>query len=178
MTEFADGILLFAVKNKNIWEKAKNDEEGLNTYFKNNRKKYSFESPQYKGIIVHAKNETILKEAEELYHKAKDAEDFINILKNTLNKDSVTVKTERGVWGKGENQYVDNKVFSENLPPQLKEYPYFFVSGKLIEAPEEYKDVKAAVELDYQEKLEKEWEAYLRKKYKVDINNSVLKSIK
>ena len=48
------------------------------------------------------------------------------------------------------------------------------MTGKFIDTPEDYTDVRYAVELDYQEKLEKEWAVYLQNKYKVDINKPAL----
>ena len=40
-----------------------------------------------------------------------------------------------------------------------------------------YEDVKEAVLADYQDELEKEWVAQLRKKYKVEIDRSVLSTV-
>ena len=57
-------------------------------------------------------------------------------------------------------------------------YPYFIVLGDFVSKPIDYNDVRHAVESDYQAQLEQQWKADLRKKYKVEINNSVLNTIK
>ena len=47
----------------------------------------------------------------------------------------------------------------------------------MLKAPKEYQDVKQLVVADYQEQLEKEWVAELRKKYPVVVNREVLATV-
>ena len=49
--------------------------------------------------------------------------------------------------------------------------------GHLINAPENYHDVRDLVLADYQDALEKKWVATLRKKYKVTVDKDVLKTV-
>ncbi|GAB6119788.1 peptidylprolyl isomerase [Dysgonomonas termitidis] len=174
MNEFSDGLLYYDVQNKNVWERSKNDAGGLTAYFTKNKARYSLDGQKYKGMVVYAKSEDILKKAEAGAKKATSREAFINEIDGTLNKDSLQVKIEPGIWIKGSNPYVDNKIYGGVAPAPFRGYPYFFVTGKFINAPEDYTDVRYAVELDYQEKLEKDWITYLRNKYKVDINKPAL----
>lgn len=174
VNEFSDGLLYYDVQNKNVWERSKTDTEGLAACFDKNKVKYSLDGPRYKGMVVYAKSGDILKKAEAASKKVKSREAFIKEIDDTLNKDSIRVKIEPGLWIKGGNAYVDNKIYEGATPPPFKGYPYFFVTGKFIDTPEDYTDVRYAVELDYQEKLEKEWAAYLQNKYKVEINKSAL----
>lgn len=176
--EFSDGLLLYEVKNKNIWERAKNDEVGLTDYFVKNKSKYKLDFPHYKGIIIYAKDAQNLKKAEALAKKNKNLENLISDIRNSINTDSVLVRIEPGLWIKGDNPYVDYVVYGASEPSSSEGFPFFSVVGKTIKQPEGYKDVKAKVELDYQTKLEKDWDSYLKSKYKVDINKSVLETIK
>ena len=52
------------------------------------------------------------------------------------------------------------------------------MSGKVLDQPEEVNDVKGLVTSDYQDVLEKRWDAYLKKTYKVEINKDVLHQVK
>ncbi|MFV0418809.1 MAG: peptidylprolyl isomerase [Dysgonomonas sp.] len=179
MDEFSNGLLLYEVKNKNIWERAKSDESGLEDYFTKNKSKYKLDQPHYKGIIIYAKDAQTLRRTEILAKKNRNIENLIGEIRNSINKDSVLVRIEPGLWTKGDNQYVDYKVYGESEPSSSDdEFPFFSVVGKTIKQPEEYKDVKAEVELDYQTKLEKDWNSYLYSRYNVDINKSVLNTIK
>jgi peptidyl-prolyl cis-trans isomerase SurA len=178
LEERSDGLLSFATMNKNIWERSAADEKGLSGYFNRNKNKYSLSGTKYRGLIVHAKNEKVLSTAESLAKNEKDRDALIRKLRNTLNKDSLDVLMEPGTWVKGENKYVDNKIFEGKDVQGQMGYPFFFVTGEFISAPVDHNDVRNAVETDYQNELEKEWKTYLRGKYKVEVDNAVLEMIK
>jgi peptidyl-prolyl cis-trans isomerase SurA len=101
-------------------------------------------------------------------------------LRNRLNDSIQYVKIEKGIFIQGENKAVDKYGFklrkAEYTPTE--EYPYIFSIGKNLKySPEDYSDVRGLVTADYQEYLEKEWIASLRKKYPVEIDQSVLKTV-
>ena len=52
VNEFREGLLLFNVMQKNVWEKAQNDSIGLEAFYRLNRKKYTKEFQDYKGEIM------------------------------------------------------------------------------------------------------------------------------
>ena len=56
-------------------------------------------------------------------------------------------------------------------------YPIDAVFGKKLKAPESLDDVRDLVVSSYQEELEKEWVAALRKKYKVVVDKNVLSTV-
>lgn len=177
MNEFSDGLLLFAVKNKNVWERSRTDEKGLTDYFNKNKQKYKLDGRKYKGLIVFAKDEKSLAVAEGLAAKRKDINSLIQQIKSTLNTQGVVVQMEPGSWAKGNNKFVDNKIFGGVAPAPRKDFPFFFVTGNYIDTPQDYTDVQNEVEIDYQEFLEKEWDTYLKNKYKVEIEQSVIDTI-
>lgn len=177
MNEFAEGLLLYAVKDKNIWSRSKTDEEGLKKCFKENKAKYKLDNPKYKGVILYAKDEKSLAEAEKIAKREKTTDNIINKIRQKINKNSILVKIEPGVWENGENQYVDYKVYGGKEPKIIPDLPFFTVVGKEIKTPEDYIDVRTAVEADYQEELESNWNSYLKNKYKVTVNKSVIESI-
>lgn len=179
LKEYHDGILLFNVMNEQVWENAATDTLGLEKYFKENKDKYKWDSPRYKGSIVYCKDENTLKTAEKLAKKYKGS-DLNNYLKTELNNDSVSfVFARKGIWGKGDNKFVDVKVFkSTENPEAMKDYPFYFVIGKTLTKPEDYSDVKGLVVSDLQEYKEKEWLKKLHAKFSVEVDESVLSTIK
>lgn len=73
---------------------------------------------------------------------------------------------------------VDREVFKKNVEVKpTKDYPIDAVFGTKLKAPKEMSDVRGLVTSDYQEALEKEWVAELRKKYNVVINRDVLATV-
>ncbi len=178
-TEYYDGILLFDVMNQEIWTKAQNDTKALQELFAENPSKYQWESPKYKGYVIHAKDKSTLKKVKELIKKYPDQDALGQILTQQLNSDSIkNIYIEKGLWGKGENGFIDRKIFKIKNNREIIGYPQFVVSGKLINSPETFEDVKGQVISEYQTILEKEWIESLRQKYKVEINDDVLNSLK
>lgn len=177
--EYYDGILLFDVMNQEIWNKAQNDTQNLQKLFDENPAKYAWESPKYKGYVIHAKDKATLKKAKDVVKQYGNQENLGQILVQQLNSDSIkNVYIEKGLWGKGENGFIDRSIFKIKNNREIIGYPEFIIEGKLIHTPETLDDVKGQVITDYQAILEKEWIESLREKYKVEINDSVLNSLK
>jgi peptidyl-prolyl cis-trans isomerase SurA len=54
--EYHDGLLLYEISNREVWEKAAKDEKGLEAFWKKNKKKYTWEEPRFKGIAYYTRN--------------------------------------------------------------------------------------------------------------------------
>ncbi len=178
MKEYHDGILLFDVSNREVWEKAGKDTEGLEKYFTANKTAYRWDKPRYKGRVIYCKDKPTLAAAKAIVKNANV--DSVDVYLNKRLNDSIRyVKTEKGLWLEGENQVVDAQVFKKGNMPDVKDYPYCFTTGKILKTePESYEDVRGLVTTDYQNYLEKEWIIALRKKYPVEIDQNVLKTVK
>lgn len=176
--EYYDGLLLYEISNNTVWEKAAKDEAGLETCFKKNRKKYKWAEPRFKGIAYHVKEQADVKAVKDCVKKLKFAQ-WNDALRTTFNNDSIIrIRAEKGIFKKGDNALIDREVFKcDTTVTTLKDYPIDAVYGKKLKAPEDYNDVRGLVVADYQELLEKEWVAALRKKYAVEVNNDVLRTV-
>jgi len=101
-------------------------------------------------------------------------------LRTTFNNDStLRIRVEKGIFKKGDNAFIDKMVFKKDTTVnQIKNFPIDAVYGKLLKKkPESYEDVRGLVTADYQEMLEKQWVAELRKKYPVEVYQDVLKTV-
>ena len=177
--EYHDGLLLYEISNRLVWEKAARDEEALAAYFAKHRKNYAWDEPRFKGIAYHVKNQADVKAVKKAL-KGKPFDEWAEVLRSSFNADSVIrIRVEKGIFKMGDNALVDNKVFRRDVKVEpLKEYPIDATYGKVLKkGPKEYTDVKALVIADYQDVLEKEWVAELRKKYKVVVNQEVLATV-
>ena len=177
--EYHDGLLLFEISNRTIWEKAARDEAGLIDYFNHNKKKYRWSSPRYKGVIFHVKEVSDVKKVTKALKKA-DFEKWGSILEKQFNQNGeIRVKAEKGIFKQGDNAWIDSEIFKHGVPPApLKDYPFSGVCGKKLKAPKTMSDVRKQVLSDYQEAMERQWIKELRAKYPVSINQNVLKTIK
>lgn len=178
--EYHDGILLFDVSLREVWDKANQDTEGLAAYFKANKKNYTWEAPRYKGSIIYAKNEVAAKAAKQIV-KSAHLDSVLSYLNQRVNVDSVMyVRVERGIWEAGKNAAVDKYGFKSKAAEYTpsEEFPIVVPMGKVIKSPQEYTDERAKVTTDYQDYLEKAWIKTLREKYPVVINEEVWAEIK
>ena len=179
--EYHDGILLFDVSLREVWDKANKDIVGLTAYFKANKKNYTWDEPRFKGFMIYAKDEVSAKAARQIA-KSADKDSVISYINQRVNVDSVTyVRVEQGLWTAGKNGAVDKYALknkeAEYTPTE--EYPIVVPVGKVIKAPQEYNDVRGQVTTDYQDYLETLWVAALREKYQpIIVHEEVLNELK
>ena len=174
--EYHDGILLFDVSLREVWDKANKDTEGLAAYFKAHKKAYTWDEPRYKGYMIYAKNEAAAKAAKQII-KSANADSIMSYIDQRINVDSVQyVKVEQGLWTAGKNAAVDKYGFKNKTAEYTasEEFPVVVPVGKVLKAPQEYTDVRSQVTTDYQDYLEEQWIATLREKYPVVVNEEVL----
>lgn len=174
--EYHDGILLFDVSLREVWDKANKDTEGLAAYFKAHKKAYTWDEPRYKGYMIYAKNEAAAKAAKQII-KSANADSIMSYIDQRINVDSVQyVKVEQGLWIAGKNAAVDKYGFKNKTAEYTasEEFPVVVPVGKVLKAPQEYTDVRSQVTTDYQDYLEEQWIATLREKYPVVVNEEVL----
>lgn len=178
--EYHDGILLFEVSLREVWDKAAKDTAGLENFFKANKKKYTWEKPHYKGYLIQAKDKGSLTAAKAIIRSA-NPDSIQSYIAQRINCDSVTyVKVQHGLWELGKNSAVDKYGFkaknAEFTPNEA--LPIVECVGKKLKAPEAWNDEKGKVTTDYQDFLEAEWIKRLREKYPVEIKDAVWQRIK
>ena len=181
--EYHDGLLLYEVSNREVWEKAAKDEAGLAAYFKDHKKDYAWSEPRYKGMAYHVKTKADVKAVKNCVKKLP-FDQWAEALRQTFNPDSVIrIRVEKGLFKAGDNRVVDSLVFKVTPGPKAKpakwaDYPIDAVYGKkLKKGPEDYTDVRGQVTEDYQNMLEKAWVYDLRRRYKYFVNQEILKTV-
>ncbi|MCM1312185.1 MAG: peptidylprolyl isomerase [Bacteroides sp.] len=175
--EYYDGTLMYEISKSQIWDKAAKDEQGLEKYFVTNKKKYAWKEPHFRGIIIHAKDEATLEAAKKSLKKI-DEDKWATTLTSKFNNDSVKlVRIERGIYKQGENANIDHLVFKSGEGKPLKDFPVTGIYGNKAKKPLTYKDVRGQITTDYQNELERQWIEQLRKKYTVEIDESVLSTV-
>ncbi|MDE6326531.1 MAG: peptidylprolyl isomerase, partial [Duncaniella sp.] len=136
VNEYRDGILLFEISNRNVWDRSTRDTEGLEEFFRVNRDNYKWDAPKYKGYIVFATNDSVAGAARRYLASHEIEKDS---LVKTLRKEfGRTVKIERVIAAKGDNAIVDNVAFNgEQAAAPGNWKAWFGYKGRIIDAPEE-----------------------------------------
>lgn len=181
--EYRDGILLYTISNKEVWERAAKDTLGLEQYFEANRSKYTWQKPKYKGYVIFASNDSVCNLVKAFTDSLDAAgaqftrEELVVKIDTRFGRDA---KVERVIAAQGDNAITDYLAFGGPKPENLKIRwnEYYAYRGRVIDQPEEAVDVRGQVTTDYQTQLEKQWVESLRQRYPVKINKKVLSTVK
>lgn len=176
MQEYHDGILLFEISQKEIWNKASIDTAGLEKFYPKVKKKYPWETEHFTGKIYYCADDSIRNIVQALLQAKKSDHAILD----SLNKVAPMVNIDEGIYGPGHNAAVDSLVFAGST--NIEAYHHFktgIAVGKKDKpgVPKELKFVRGAVISDYQDYLEQNWVKDLKKKYKVLINKKVLSTV-
>ncbi len=180
MNEFHDGILLFEISGKKIWNRINTDSAGLHQYYESNKNKY-LTKPGIAGKIYTLRisnGAKILESAFKKYSSKKDP-DALLLRKFNRKKDSVLVITT-GKWFRGENRTIDELKWEKGQQSLIiNEYPSIIVINENVEpVPLPFEQVRGEIMNAWQEFLENSWKEQLKKKYSVKIDNVVLGEVK
>lgn len=177
MTEYRDGLLLFDLMEKEIWEKSKNDTLGLQAYFKTNQQRYQWKN-RMEMMIVSSTKEDIVKKAQKMLEQGKTAAE----IKTALNtKEMVNVMVNEGTFEEGNDVIPSNVTFAEGISGPMKKGEYYFVSKvtKAIPAgPKSLEEAKGRAINDYQQYLEEHWVGNLKKEFRIDVDRTAFERVK
>jgi peptidyl-prolyl cis-trans isomerase SurA len=180
MNEFHDGILLFNITDKKIWQKASHDSTGIHRFFEVNSKHY-ISDQKLEGTLITLKKSDGLHELDEAVRQYQTSDNLKGKLTERFKAygDSILLFRE-GVWKKGENTDIDAVEWKEGIYDlTINGFPSIILVKKVSEAlPLKFEDAAEKLIADYQEYLENEWSVQLMQKYDVRIDKDVLDQIK
>lgn len=178
--EYYDGLLLYEVSRRQVWNVAERDTEGLAKWYKKHKADYRWEQPRFKGFVFHCKDAKMVKAVNKVLKKYGNTDTWRKEIKQRFNKDSVMVSVSGPyLCQQGENPYVDVYAFKKGDKKKTHTgYAASSVSGKVMKQPKTYLDVRAQVVSDYQKHMELQWVEGLRQKFTFSVNEDVLKTIK
>lgn len=177
INEYRDGLLIFEVMAKNVWDKAKNDTLGQKRYFETHKENYPWKEHVEADIYRTSTKEDINTLLQYLKEGKKVEE-----IKGLMNVDGkVKVMVTTGVFEKGAKELPTDFEFNSGLSKIYEQDAAFtvvWVEKSLPAGIKNYEDVKGRVLSDYQNELEKNWMQSLREKYPVKVNEKILKRLK
>lgn len=180
MSEFHDGILLFEISGKKVWNKVQEDSAGLHNYYENNKNKF-LTKKSIEAKIYSLKSGDGEKKLVSFYKKFSDKPDADKLLieKFIRKNDSLLVITE-GKWIEGNDPAMDNLKWEKGYQSaRINNYPSVVVINKVNNPqPLPFEEVSGEMINGYQEYLENEWIKQLKERYAVKIDGQVLAEIK
>jgi len=182
MGEYRDGIMLFELMDRNVWTRASKDTIGLQTFYNANKTKYQWE-PGFSGTVYHFKDETAMKDGMKLLEKNKKLsdEDFVKTMNTESNPDAVTMQEGRYEFSRF-SEVPKSAIAPETLSQPVKntDASYTVVKTDKVfngNSQKSLNDARGYVIAEYQDYLEKQWNANLKAKYPVKVDEKVFKSM-
>lgn len=176
--ELRDGLLAACLSQKHQSGDATWRESDLEHFFQLHKSDYVWELPHYRGAVIHCKDKKTAAAIRKRLKK-KPLSQWEEALHGWAGDvSSPKARMEAGVFQIGTNRYIDKLVFKCGSFQPDPDLPYVFVMGKkLKKGPKSYEDVKEEVVRDYLATRKDAWLKGLRQKYKVEINQEVLKTV-
>ena len=156
--EYKDGILLFDLMDREVWNKAVKDTVGLAEFHKRNASKYMWGDRAYATVITVTRPESLPK-VKALLDKGVE----LDSLRSAIQRDSIGYAfVRKGYYQRGDNQYVDQtewKVGVRNEIPSTVDQSTSIVCIREVRKPEQktLKESRGLVTSDYQVELEQNW---------------------
>lgn len=177
MDEYHDGILLFELTDQKVWSKAVKDTLGLEAYYEANKQKFMWED-RVNAVIFAAKDKSVANKVKKLIAKGKS----VDQIKREVNKDTkLNLSIESGIFEKGEEEILDQVEWKVGVSKMIEkdgQQVLVLINELLPAAPKALDEARGLVTAEYQNHLEEQWIESLRSKYKYEVNEAVLHSIK
>ena len=177
INDYRNGLLVYDVMNKNIWQIAKIDSTGLKNYYEKTKNNYNWKK-RLDVDIYSSSDEITTKQVQTLLMRGEESA----TIKKQINSDGkINIITVSDVFE------IDQSELPEGLIPvkgvsdiKLNDGFYVVVNIKEVIEPtlKEFDEVRGTVISDFQTEIEKKWMQSLRDKYEVKINNKSLKKLK
>jgi peptidyl-prolyl cis-trans isomerase SurA len=177
MDEYRDGLLLYDLMQKEIWDKAKNDSIGLQQFYDSHKDAYQWKN-RADAEIYSSTNEADVKQAREMLLKGQDAA----AIKEKLNTgQKVSVMEKAGTYEQESNALPKGAEWKEGVGNVIKDGNYYYVVkiNKMLPAGAKTLDeARGRVINDYQQYLENTWVDTLKKESAVKVNQDVFEKVK
>ena len=177
INDYRNGLLVYDVMNKNIWQIAKIDSTGLKNYYEKTKNNYNWKK-RLDVDIYSSSDEITTKQVQTLLMRGEESA----TIKKQINSDGkINIITVSDVFE------IDQSELPEGLIPvkgvsdiKLNDGFYVVVNIKEVIEPtlKEFDEVRGTVISYFQTEIEKKWMQSLRDKYEVKINNKSLKKLK
>lgn len=177
MDEYRDGLLLFDLMEKEIWERSKSDTIGQKQYYLDHIQNYKWKK-RVETEIYSSSDKSDIEKALKYAKKGKDAE----YIKSKLNSNGkVNVMIQKGIYEEDDKTLPKSITLEKGLSEIKKEGEYYFflnTTNVLPVTAKDFTEAKGRVINDYQQFLEANWVSELKKNVTIKVNEGVLQKVK
>ena len=176
MREFTEGNLLFAIMEKNVWNKATNDSAGLQNYYNQHKEKYVWAKSA--DVLLFTCNSTVIADSiKTLLSAGKDWRKITEESKGKVQADSGRYEVSQITIPAG--TLLTEGLITNTIANKADNTGSFIQVLKIFPENQQrsFAESKGLVINDYQNYLEEKWIQELKKKYPVKVNEAVFRSL-
>ena len=177
MEEYRDGLLLFDLMEKEIWQRSKTDTLGLKTFYETQKSKHVWKT-RAEILIISSTKIDVVKSALAMLKKNATSQE----IKDKLNtKEIVNVMTSENTYEEGADALPANTNMEVGISEITKKGDYYFVTkiNSILPAGNKtFEECKGKIINDYQQYLEQNWVNELKKEFTVKVNQDVFERVK
>ncbi|EGV45113.1 peptidylprolyl isomerase [Bizionia argentinensis JUB59] len=177
VTEYRDGLLLFDLMEKEIWNASQTDSVALKSYYKTHKNNYIW-NQRIDADVASASKKRTIKTVKEMLGNGQSPES----IKEALNKnDKVYVIFTSGIMEKDHQALTSDMLFEKgvsNIYRHDNAYVVANIKDVLPKTHKIYEEAKGQISSDYQVVKERLWLQELEQKFPVHINSAVLAKVK
>ncbi len=177
LKEYRDGLLLFDLMEKEVWNAAASDSIGLQKYYSRHKDNYYWDDRVDVEIATSAK-ESDIKNVAKLLKRGRSSDE--------ISKELNTDKEQKVMFTKGVKPSNDPSLPSEGVVRTGLSKVYHYndayhiikVNALLPKTNKTFDEAKGKIISDYQNTLEADWLKTLNERYEVEVNADVLQKVK
>ena len=162
--EYYEGILLFEIMEKEVWNKASEDSAGQVRYYEAHKADYQT-GERARAVLYSSASANDLEALRPVVQQG-DAQKILEIVM------AKRIKSESGFYKKDDKAILGKISWTEGVHPAENNGMYYlaWLKNILAPGPMSFEEARPAVISDYQTYLEKSWIENLKKKYPVKVN--------
>ncbi|GAB5564935.1 MAG: peptidylprolyl isomerase [Winogradskyella sp.] len=176
--EYRDGLLLFDLMEKEIWNKASKDSLGLEKYYNANNSNYQWKD-RVEVSMASVAEKSVAANVLELMKEGKTNVEITELMNG--NKKQAVLFTNK-TFDIGDAKLPSDLEVKEGLSSKIYSHNGAFhiidIKSVLPAGPKTLEEAKGSVISDYQEDIEKKWIESLYNRFEIKVDKKALKAVK
>jgi peptidyl-prolyl cis-trans isomerase SurA len=177
MDEYRDGLLLFDLMDKEIWQRSKSDTTGLKAFYETQKEKHLWKT----RVDAEVYSSTDLEKMKKVLIMLKKKQTSKEIKDKFNTKDNVIIMYYQAVYEEGADALPKETKMELGLSEISTKGEYYYITNveKVIPAaPKTLEECKGKLVNDYQQYLEQNWVNELKKEFTVKVNLDTFEKVK
>jgi peptidyl-prolyl cis-trans isomerase SurA len=177
MDEYRDGLLLFDLMDKEIWQRSKSDTTGLKAFYETQKDKHLWKT-RVNTEIYSSTDINKMKKVLSMLKKNQTSK----VIKDKFNSnDNVSVMFFEGIYEEGAEALPKDTKMEKGVSEITNKGEYYYVTNVKEVLPAGFKtldECRGKLVNEYQQYLEQNWVIELKKEFTVKVEQPVFEKVK